>query len=264
MINSNFLETILESTRLRVTRAQANEDLSSIRKKAHGARANAAGHRFRDALARPGRINVVAEIKRASPSKGLINGDVDVSKTARSYESAGAAAISVLTEEDFFNGSLDDLQAARASVNMPLLRKDFTVDDYQIYEAAYAGADAVLLIVAALTSEEIRTFIKVAEDELGIDALVEVHSLGELETALECGAKTIGVNNRNLRTFEVSLDVSRELVRSKPDGVLMIAESGISTADEIAELKALGFDGFLVGETLMRSADPGGILKAWT
>jgi indole-3-glycerol phosphate synthase len=235
-----------------------------MKKNAHSARANTVDHRFRKALGRPDRVNVIAEIKRASPSKGVINGDVDVAETARSYQSAGAAAISVLTEESYFRGSLGDLRVARHAATIPLLRKDFIVEDYQIYEAAHAGADAVLLIVSALTSEQIKTFIKVAEDELGIDALVEVHSLNELETALECGAKIMGVNNRNLRTFEVSLDVSRELVRSKPDGVLMITESGISTAEEIAELHALGFDGFLVGEALMRSADPGGILKAWT
>lgn len=264
MLNNGFLETILESTRIRVQRARSNVDLSSMKTMAHSVRANAVRHRFREAIGKSNSVNIIAEIKRASPSKGMINGDVDVAKTARDYESAGAAAISVLTEEEFFRGSLEDLRAARAAVSVPLLRKDFTVEDYQIYEAVVSGADAVLLIVSALTSAEIKTFIRVAEEELGIDALVEVHSREELETALECGAKVIGVNNRNLRTFEVSLDVSRELVRSKDDGLLMIAESGISTAEEIAELNALGFDGFLVGETLMRSADPSGILKSWT
>jgi len=231
--------------------------------KAEAARSDTKFFRMSEALSRKDRINIIAEIKRASPSKGLINGGVDVLETARSYESAGAAAISVLTEEDFFQGSLNDLRDARSAVDIPLLRKDFTIDEYQIYEAAASGADAVLLIVAALTPNDIATFRATAES-LGLDAIVEVHSLEELETAVACDAKIIGVNNRDLRTFDVSLDVSKELAKVKPAGVLMIAESGISKEEEIAELRELGFDGFLVGETLMRSTDPGSILKGWT
>lgn len=262
-MNNNFLDTILESTRARVARDRGRNNFAELGEKAKAARSGLNDFRITYALGKKDRINVIAEIKRASPSKGLINGGVDVLETARSYEAAGAIAISVLTEETYFKGSLDDLRAARSVVNTPLLRKDFTVDEYQIFEAAATGADAVLLIVAALTPNEISIFRKTAES-LGLDTIVEVHNLDELETAVDCGAKIIGVNNRDLRTFDVSLDVSRKLVRSKPKGVLMIAESGISTAEEIAELKELGFDGFLVGETLMRSADPGSILKAWT
>lgn len=262
-MNSSFLDTILDSTRARVARERNRTGVAEVRRLAQDYRSKAGRFRFREAVSTKDGVNIIAEIKRASPSKGLINDGVDVLETARSYESAGAAAISVLTEENFFQGSLDDLMAARAAVKTPLLRKDFTVDEYQICEAAAAGADAVLLIVAALAPNEITTFQTCAES-LGVDAIVEVHSLDELKTAVDCGAKIIGVNNRDLRTFEVSLDVSRKLAKYKPAGVLMIAESGISTAEEIAELKDLGFDGFLVGETLMRSADPGSILKAWT
>jgi indole-3-glycerol phosphate synthase len=261
-MNSSFLDTILESTRARVEREQSRTDFAEVRRLAQDARSNTSRFRFSEALSMKDGVNIIAEIKRASPSKGLINGGVDVLETARSYQSAGAAAMSVLTEESFFQGSLDDLRTARSAVNIPILRKDFTVDDYQIYEAAAAGADAVLLIVAALTPNEISTFQTSAEN-LGLDAIVEVHNLDELKTAVDCGATIIGVNNRNLRTFEVSLDVSRELAKYKPAGVLMIAESGISTAEEIAELKDLSFDGLLVGETLMRSTDPGSILKEW-
>jgi indole-3-glycerol phosphate synthase len=158
----------------------------------------------------------------------------------------------VLTEERFFKGSIADLKAVRNAVMLPILRKDFTIDEFQIYEAASAGADAVLLIVAALTSDSLRDFQMLASD-LGMSALVEVHSLAELEIASSIGANLIGVNNRNLRTFEVSLDVSRELIRYRPSGALMIAESGISSREQIVDLKSLGFDGFLVGESLMRA-----------
>jgi indole-3-glycerol phosphate synthase len=195
---------------------------------------------------------IIAEIKRSSPSKGVINDQIDVAEVARNYAASGGAAISVLTEEDFFKGSLDDLRVVKAAVDLPVLRKDFTIDEYQIYEAAAAGADAVLLIVAALNEEELARFRSIAEDELEMDAIVEVHSAEELEIASRIGARIIGVNNRNLKTFEVSLDTSRELIRRRPANTLMIAESGLSTREEIDELRGLGFDGFLIGETLMR------------
>jgi indole-3-glycerol phosphate synthase len=195
---------------------------------------------------------IIAEIKRASPSKGVINDRIDVAEVARDYAAGGAAAISVLTEEDFFKGSLDDLRFVKAAVDLPVLRKDFTIEEYQIYEAAAAGADAILLIVTALDEDELLRLRTLAEDELGMDAIVEVHSAEELEIADRIGAKMIGVNNRNLNTFDVSLDVSRELIKHRPEGVLMIAESGLTTRAEIDELRSLGFDGFLIGEALMR------------
>lgn len=197
-------------------------------------------------------VHIVAEIKRASPSKGVINNQIDVAAVAKYYAANGAAAISVLTEEDFFKGSLDDLRTVKAAVDLPVLRKDFTIDVYQIYESAAACADAILLIVAALTEEDLMRFRQIAEDELHMDTIVEVHSADELEIARRIGAKIIGVNNRNLKTFEVSLDVSRELIARRPIDTLMIAESGLSTREEIEELRELGFDGFLIGETLMR------------
>jgi indole-3-glycerol phosphate synthase/phosphoribosylanthranilate isomerase len=171
------------------------------------------------------------------------------------YESAGAAAVSVLTEEDFFGGSLSDLREIRAATMLPLLRKDFVLDDYQIYESAAAGADAVLLIVAALDDEKLSALRMITEDELGMDALVEVHDQAELDRAIKCGAKLIGVNNRNLHTFEVSLSTSEKLARVAPEDVILISESGLKPED-VPGLQALGYKGFLVGEMLMRAKDP--------
>ncbi|MFN6963348.1 MAG: indole-3-glycerol phosphate synthase TrpC [Pyrinomonadaceae bacterium] len=261
-MNSSFLTTIVEKTRTRVAAARADKPLDIVRREAVNALADREKHRLRKALERDG-LNIIAEFKRASPSKGVINADRDLAATVRAYESARAAAVSVLTEPEYFRGSLDDLRAARAAVDLPLLRKDFVVDAYQIYEAAAAGADAVLLIVAALSDGELSSLLQAAEGELGIDALVEVHTASELDRAAAAGAKLIGVNNRDLKTLAVSLDVSRNLIRHKPGGALMIAESGISTAGDIAELRSLGFDGFLVGETLMRSGDPAEVINEW-
>ena len=164
--------------------------------------------------------------------------------------------MSVLTEEDHFKGSLDDLRAVRAAVDLPILRKDFFFDEFQIYEAAAAGADAILLIAAILGDDKIERMRTVAEDELGIDALIEVHTLDELERVKSIGAKLIGVNNRDLRSFHVTLDVSRDLIKRSPDDAIMIAESGLQTPEELQELHALGYSGFLIGETLMRTGDP--------
>jgi indole-3-glycerol phosphate synthase len=213
-------------------------------------------------LSREDRSNIIAEIKRASPSKGIINDDIDVTQLARDYEAGGAAAISVLTESEYFRGSLDDLAAVHTAVDVPILRKDFIVDEIQINEAALAGADAVLLIVAALGASELRSLRKLAEDELDMDVLIEVHTLDELNTAENAGATIIGVNNRNLHSLDVSLDVSRSLIGYKPPGSIMIAESGISSYDEIQELRDLGFGGFLIGEAFMKSEDPTKALRA--
>lgn len=253
-MSETFLDKIISKTRERVEALKAGTDINELRDIAAHRRVDRPANSFRSALEQIDRTNIIAEIKRASPSKGMINERVNVSERARSYEQGGACAISVLTEEEFFKGSIEDLKAVRKVVKLPILRKDFTIDKFQIYEAAAAGADAVLLIVAALTSENLRQFQTLAHD-LGMDALVEVHTLAELEIAASIGANLIGVNNRNLRTFDVSLDVSRELIRYRPSGALMIAESGISSREQIEELKTLGFNGFLVGESLMRS-DP--------
>jgi indole-3-glycerol phosphate synthase len=220
--------------------------------RAEEARRLATAHRLTTALQRRGRANVIAEIKRASPSKGIINAEIDVAERALEYQRGGACAISVLTEEDHFLGSLDDLRTARQAVELPILRKDFIVDQYQIYESAAAGADAVLLIVAVLRLDELNEFIALC-NELRIDALVEVHTMNELEIADKASAQLIGVNNRDLHSFNVTLDVSRQLIEHRPANTLMVAESGISTREHVAELQALGFNGFLVGESLMRA-----------
>jgi indole-3-glycerol phosphate synthase len=262
-MSENFLEKILKARRERISANKRLVDPHRLRESALNVRSGAKPFRFGDTLRNSDSINIIAEIKRGSPSKGLINEDIDVMEVARNYEKGGACAISVLTEETFFKGSLEDLRCVRAAVNLPILRKDFIIDEFQIFEAAEAGADAILLIVAALDAAELARLRGIAREEFGLDVLVEVHDANEMETAASVGADFIGVNNRNLHTFDVSLDVSRELIKHKPSGALMIAESGITSRGEILELKSLGFDGFLVGETLMRSGNPEKILEAW-
>jgi indole-3-glycerol phosphate synthase len=244
-MKETILEKIIEAKRPRVEAAKRNSDLQHTEPRGRP-------HRFRDALSDRSRANIIAEFKRASPSKGWINNSREPAEAAAAYRDGGAAAISVLTEEDFFKGSLDDLRAVRERVDLPLLRKDFIIDEFQIRESAAAGADAILLIVSALSIDDLRQFQSIAH-ELGLDALVEVHDRDELDTAIDMGATLIGVNNRNLKTFEVSLDVCRELVGYAPDDALMIAESGIKTRDEVDELRALGYSAFLIGEILMRA-----------
>jgi indole-3-glycerol phosphate synthase len=197
---------------------------------------------------------VVAEIKKASPSKGLLVEDFDPPALARDYERGGAAALSVLTDGEFFQGSLLDLVAARAATTLPVLRKDFTLDEIQIAEAAAHGADAILLIAAVLPVERLRELREYA-GAFGIAALVEVHDERELEAATASGAEIIGVNNRDLRTFEVSLETSLRLVPMIPRGVLKVSESGIRSAEDVRKLRSAGFDAFLVGEHLVKAAD---------
>lgn len=250
-----ILNKIIEQKIKRVAESKSRSDISAIRSAAADYRETTQHFRLSAALARPDRINIIAEIKRASPSKGIINDGISVERQAADYTTGGACAISVLTEEDFFSGSLADLVAAREATKLPLLRKDFIIDKFQIYEAAAAGADAILLITAALSEAELLDFKLIAEEELGIDALVEVHTEKEFETAMRLGANLIGVNNRDLHTFNVSLEISRQLIAKKTPDLLMISESGISEQSEVKELRTLGFDGFLIGETLMRSFD---------
>ena len=250
-----ILDDIFRAKRLRVEAIKNTTDLDKFACDALASRENVERHRFKRSVGRAARANIIAEFKRASPSKGLIDGDKDPATVALVYEKAGAAAMSVLTEEDFFQGSLDDLTKARAAATFPILRKDFTFDEFQIYEAALAGADAILLIVASLSLGELRHLMHVAKDRLAIDALVEVHTAEEMKIAADIGATLIGVNNRDLKTFEVSLDVSRRLVAWAPAGAVLVAESGIRTREDIEELSGLGYRGFLIGETLMRSSD---------
>lgn len=202
-----------------------------------------------------GELRLIAEIKRASPSAGLIAaGAFEPAAIARRYEAAGADAISVLTDERYFQGHLDHLRAVREAVDLPVLRKDFVLDEVQIYEAGAAGADAVLLIVAALTPERLGDLLDAART-CQLDALVEVHSLAELDTALEADAEIIGVNNRDLTTFTVDLETTGRLAEDMPADVRFISESGIRTAEDCRRVRAWGADAVLVGEALMRTAD---------
>ncbi len=208
---------------------------------------------FRAAVAAK-RPAVVAEIKKASPSAGLIAEDFDSAEIARGYERAGAAALSVLTDRQFFQGSMDDLALARSATSLPVLRKDFTLDRYHLLQASAGSADCVLLIVAVLEDSELRELLATAR-ELRLDALVEVHGASELERALAAGARLVGVNNRDLRTMEVSLKTSLDLAGLFPSDVLRISESGIRTTDDLKRLLDAGYQGFLVGESLMRQPD---------
>lgn len=255
-MKGTILEKIIETKRQRVEAAKKAVDAAMLKERAAAARADIPPHRLRDAIADNSRINIIAEYKKASPSKGSINEKLEPAGAAAAYQRAGASAISVLTEEDHFKGSLDDLIAVRAVANIPILRKDFLFDPFQVYEAAAAGADAVLLIAAMLDDSQLYELEALAEDEFGIDALIEVHTLEEMKRLKGVEAKLIGVNNRDLRSFEVSLDVSRELIEHAPGGSLLVAESGISGPQDISELRSLGYSGFLIGEALMRSGDP--------
>jgi indole-3-glycerol phosphate synthase len=206
---------------------------------------------------------IISEIKKASPSKGILSPNFNPTAIAKSYEAGGAAALSVLTDRQFFQGSLADLQAARSSVSIPALRKDFTIDRYQVLEAAAAGADAILLIAAILSEREMRDLRELAAT-YGIASLVEVHEAEELNAALASGAEIIGVNNRNLHTFEVTLETSLRLAERIPSSALKVTESGIETREQVRELQQAGYHAFLVGEHLMRSGDPSAALKALT
>jgi len=200
-------------------------------------------------------IRLIAELKKASPSKGVFRDDFEPEAILRAYEKSPASALSILTDEPFFQGSLDNLLLARQLTTKPLLRKDFIVDEFQLYEARIYGADAVLLIVAALDESQLRDLLKLAM-ELNMDALVEVHTEDELEKALRAGAQIIGVNNRNLRTFEVDLNTTLKLRKLVPTDCIVVSESGIETREQVRRLEEAGVDAILVGETLVRSPDP--------
>ena len=203
---------------------------------------------------------IISEIKKASPSRGVLTENFHPDQLARSYEAGGAAALSVLTDEQFFQGSAEDLRSARAACSLPVLRKDFTIAENQIFEAAAMGADAILLIAAILDLQQLRQFRELAAS-FAMAALVEVHDERELQLALDSGAEIIGVNNRDLRTFTVSLETSLTLAKQIPAGILKVSESGIFTAQDVQCLAGAGYDAFLVGEHLMKSGDPSQALK---
>lgn len=245
-----MLDHILAHKRAEVAAARAMVALPELRRRAE---AGPPPRDFAAALRRPC-VAVIAEIKRASPSRGPLNPDLDPAALARAYAAGGAAALSVLTDRRFFAGSLADLTAARAAVALPVLRKDFIVDEYQIYEARTAGADALLLIVAALEEAMLRDFLTLAA-ELGLHCLVETHDEREVERALHCGAQLIGVNNRDLRTFTVDLATTERLAALIPADRVLIAESGVHSRADVARLAGAGADAVLVGESLVKAGD---------
>ena len=253
-----FLDEIVAATRRRVLEAQDSVDVSELERRAeeHVPRG------FRRALeAKSGEgVAVIAELKKASPSKGLIRESFNPVELARELESAGAAALSVLTDEKFFQGSLGNLREASAAVAVPCLRKDFIVDEFQLLEARANSADAVLLIVAALTQPELVALAKGAR-EWELDALCEVHDEEELKRAVDAGCDLIGVNTRNLRTFKVNLETAFDLAEKIPQNVVRVAESGIRSSDDVARLRTAGYHAFLVGESLMRAERPGVALR---
>lgn len=218
------------------------------------------GFRERLSVPGPGGVNIIAEIKRASPSKGDIQPNLDPAATARSYDAGGAACLSVLTDRDFFKARPEDFAAARLAVDLPLLRKDFTIAPYQIHEAALMGADAVLLIVRILEPSELKDLRLLAES-LGLDALVEAHSAAEIETALRSGARLVGINNRNLASFETDVSLSAHLAGTVDEECVLVAESGIRSREDIVALNRAGIFNFLVGESIVRSPDPAAFLR---
>jgi indole-3-glycerol phosphate synthase len=258
-----FLETILASTRATVAASKAVTPLGELERRAlaHHPRGWAAALR-RQAVSGAA---VIAEVKKASPSKGVIRADFDPAWIARRYRAGGAAALSVLTDEPYFQGSLRNLQLASAAVPLPCLRKDFIFDEYQIVEARAHRADAILLIAAALTNAEMKHLASVANG-FSLDVLVEVHTRDELDRVLDTlgasGADAIGVNNRDLRSFEVTLDTSLALIEQIPENVVRVTESGLLTAQDIVRMRRAGFNAFLIGESLMRQPDPGAALEA--
>jgi indole-3-glycerol phosphate synthase len=260
-ITGDFLTRIIATKRAQVLHERGDKELARRRENALAVRSEAKSFRLREALIAKSRPGIIAEFKRASPSVGVIRGNVDPGEMARAYERGGASALSVLTDEEYFGGSLGDLVAARAKTSLPILRKDFVVDSMQIFDAAIAGADAILLIAAALDDLSLRHLRETAEDDLGMDALVEVHSAEELQRATNAGARLIGVNNRDLRTLRVSVETSERLIAEAPRDAIMISESGLSGGGDLRRLAALGYRGFLIGESLMRAADPAAKLR---
>ena len=246
-----ILDKIVESTRRRVAESAHNTPLAALRERALEAARQTAGGGFRAALCAPG-VSIIGEIKRASPSKGLIAGAFPFIAIASAYEKAGVAALSVLTEPEFFKGGAVHLQEIVRSSHLPVLRKDFIIDEYQLYEAKAWGAAAALLICSLLEGARLRDFLALAA-ELGLDALVEAHDEREAEAALAAGAQIIGVNNRDLGTFEVDLETSLRLRPLVPRDRLFVAESGISGAEDMRRLARAGVDAALIGEALMRS-----------
>jgi indole-3-glycerol phosphate synthase len=257
----DLLAAIVAATRKVVDSRRARVPVASLERRA--AQRQPRGDHFRAALAHADRVNVIAECKRRSPSRGVLRYQYEPVEIARTFERAGAAAISVLTEPTFFDGSLEHLEAVRSAVSSPLLRKDFIVDEYQLVEAVAHGADAVLLIATALTGAELVT-LQCRAEGLGLAVLVEVHDGEELNRAVAAGARIIGVNNRNLRTLAVDMRASESIAARIPRGVVAVSESGLKNSADLARMRALGYNAFLIGERFMTAPDPGSALAELT
>jgi indole-3-glycerol phosphate synthase len=253
---SGILEEIVERKRERLNEAKQRLPLGEL---ISTMPTSVGGGRFIRALQQEG-INIIAEIKRRSPSRGIIRDKFNPVIIARNYTANGAVALSVLTEEDFFDGSLDHLRGVRHVTDLPLLRKDFIFDEYQIYESAYAEADAVLLIAAMLDGDQLNDLMQTAYN-LGLDVLIEIHDRQEMDEVMRYDVRLLGINNRDLRTFVTTLETSLELAAELPKSVTLVSESGIRTREEIERLRGAGFHAFLIGEELMRAGDEGRALK---
>jgi indole-3-glycerol phosphate synthase len=256
--SADLLATIVAATRRIVEVRGQREPLPELAARAE--RRDAPTGRFRAALAAGSAPRIIAECKRRSPSRGVLRADYDPVAIARGYEKAGASAISVLTEPTFFDGALEHLRAVREVVSIPVLRKDFIVSEYQLLEARAAGADAVLLIAAALDPAALAA-LHIRASALGLDVLVEVHNGDELSAAIDAGARIVGVNNRNLRTLEVDVAASEALAPRIPREVVAVSESGLKSAADVSRLQQLGYNAFLIGERFMTADDPGGELR---
>lgn len=253
----NILDKIVEKKKTEVAEAKAKTSLQELRQYPLFSRTC---YSLKESVTDPTRTGIIAEYKRASPSKGIINDRSSVQEVVRGYQDAGASAISVLTDPDFFRGSLADLMAAREVLHIPLLRKEFIIDSYQIAEAKAYGADIILLIAACLTSEELKSLSEYAKS-LGLNVLLEVHNEEELERSLLESMDAIGINNRNLKDFSVSLEHSYTLVDKIPNSFIKVSESGISDPNTIKDLQNRGFQSFLIGENFMKTENPGDAMK---
>jgi indole-3-glycerol phosphate synthase len=248
----NILDKIVAHKRIEVAAQKQKVSVSELEQRPLF---SAAPVSMKGSITQSDLTGIIAEYKRKSPSKGLINGTATVQDTTQGYARAGASALSVLTDEEFFGGNVEDLMHARSVNTLPIIRKDFTIDEYQIIEAKSIGANAILLIAAILTPEQSKSFVQVAH-ALGLEVLLEVHDEEELLAHRDIGADMIGVNNRNLKTFEVSIEVSKRLASLIPNGVVKVSESGISDVNTILELRKYGYEGFLIGENFMKQSDP--------
>ncbi|MEA3489574.1 MAG: indole-3-glycerol phosphate synthase TrpC [Candidatus Omnitrophota bacterium] len=248
-----ILSKILEEKRREIGEAQKKISLPDLKKEAESLYIRSM---FKKNISRKGHVNLIAEIKKSSPSKGIIRADFDPLKIALTYHIAGASAISILTDERFFDGKLEYLTMIKKRVMIPILRKDFIIDEYQVYESAVAGADAILLIAQILTQEELNRYLGISKD-LGMDVLVEVHNEEDAEKALNASASIIGINNRDLTTFNIDISTTQRLLRLIPETKVIVSESGIESYEQVMFLKSLGVNAVLIGETFMRAGNIG-------